>query len=177
MPMRVLSVVFAPPPCQRLPCQINTEPAGISAAIVSHTASITSLYRITFLPRNVTGVVSALSGAVSAALRYRIIFLELARSEAEQEKGLMFRTAMGADEGMIFPMQPPRSAAFWMKNTVIPLDIIFIGSDHRILNIAANARPYDETPLPSEGAAAGVLELVGGRAAQLGIGPGDRAEW
>ena len=106
--------------------------------------------------------------------RFRV---EIARSDADQEKGLMFRTTMGADEGMIFPMQPPRSAAFWMKNTVIPLDIIFIGSDHRILNIAANAVPYDETPLPSAGPAAGVLELNGGRAAQLGIGPGDRVDW
>ena len=89
----------------------------------------------------------------------------------------MFRTAMGADEGMIFPMSPPRQAAFWMRNTVIPLDIIFIGSDRRILNIAANAVPYSEEPLPSVGAAAGVLELNGGRAAQLGISAGDRVEW
>jgi len=106
--------------------------------------------------------------------RFRV---EVARRDSEQEKGLMFRTAMGADEGMIFPMTPPRHAAFWMKNTVIPLDIIFIGSDRRILNIAANAVPYSEEPLPSTGAAAAVLELGGGRAAQLGIGPGDRVEW
>jgi uncharacterized protein len=103
--------------------------------------------------------------------------VEVARSDAEQEKGLMFRTAMGADEGMIFPMTPPRRVAFWMKNTVIPLDILFIGADHRVLNIAANAVPYSEEPLPAAGAAAGVLELVGGRAAQLGIGPGDRVDW
>ena len=68
-----------------------------------------------------------------------------------KKSGLMFRTAMGADEGMIFPMDPPRAAAFWMRNTVIPLDIIFIGADRRILNIAANAVPYDERPLPSAG--------------------------
>ena len=115
--------------------------------------------------------------SVTSAGKVHRFRVELARSEAEQEKGLMFRTAMGADEGMIFPMSPPRRAAFWMRNTVIPLDIIFIGADRRILNIAANAVPYDETPLPSSGAAAGVLELIGGRAAQLGIGPGDRVEW
>ena len=106
--------------------------------------------------------------------RFRV---EEARSEAEQSKGLMFRTAMGADEGMIFPMNPPRQASFWMRNTVIPLDIIFIGSDRRVLNVAANAVPYSEEPLPSVGAAAAVLELTGGRAAQLGIGPGDRVDW
>ncbi|KHK93631.1 hypothetical protein LK12_01545 [Novosphingobium malaysiense] len=103
--------------------------------------------------------------------------VEVARTEAEQAKGLMFRTEMGSDEGMIFPEDPPRRAAFWMRNTVIPLDIIFIGTDHRILNIAANAVPYDETPLPSTGVAAGVLELNGGRAAELGIKPGDKVEW
>ena len=103
--------------------------------------------------------------------------VEVARSQSEQARGLMFRTAMGADEGMIFPVNPPRGNAFWMKNTVIPLDIIFIGSDRRILNIAANAVPYDERQLPSAGPVSGVLELNGGRAAQLGIAPGDTVKW
>jgi uncharacterized membrane protein (UPF0127 family) len=103
--------------------------------------------------------------------------VEVARTSQEQAKGLMFRTTMGADEGMIFPMQPPREASFWMRNTVIPLDIIFIGTDRRILNIAANAVPYSEAPLPSAGLASGVLELNGGRAAELGLAPGDKVEW
>ena len=89
----------------------------------------------------------------------------------------MFRTAMGANEGMIFPMQPPRMASFWMKNTVIPLDIIFIGPDRRILNIAANTVPYSEDPVPSAGKVSAVLELNAGRAAALGIGPGDKVDW
>lgn len=114
---------------------------------------------------------------VSTANGQRRFRVEVAASGAEQEKGLMFRTALGPDEGMIFPMNPPRPAAFWMRNTVIPLDIIFIGADRRILNIAANAVPYDERPLPSQGLAAGVLEIAGGRAAQLGIVPGDRVTW
>jgi len=103
--------------------------------------------------------------------------VEVAASEREQARGLMFRNAMGADEGMIFPMNPPRAAAFWMRNTVIGLDIIFIGADHQVLNIAANAVPYDETPLPSAGDAAGVLELNAGRAAQIGLKPGDTVNW
>ena len=105
--------------------------------------------------------------------RFRV---ELARTDAEQQRGLMFRTAMGADEGMIFPYAPPQQVAFWMRNTVIPLDIVYIGGDGRILNIA-NAVPYDERPLPSAGAVSGVLELNAGRTAALGIGPGDRVEW
>lgn len=108
--------------------------------------------------------------------RHRFM-VEVARTGPEQERGLMFRRRMGADEGMIFPMEQPRMVAFWMKNTVLPLDIIFIGADGRILNIAAMAEPYSEKPLPSAGRAKAVLELIGGRAARLGIAPGDRVEW
>ncbi len=103
--------------------------------------------------------------------------VEVAASGMEQAKGLMFRTAMGADEGMIFPMDPPRLASFWMRNTVIPLDIIFIGTDRRILNVAANAVPYSEAPIPSAGKVSAVLELIGGRAAALGIVAGDKVDW
>jgi len=106
--------------------------------------------------------------------RFRV---EVARTPEQQEKGLMFRTAMGADEGMIFPSDPVGARSFWMKNTVIPLDIVFIGPDHMISNIAANAVPYSEEPIPSSGAAIAVLELNGGRAAQLGIMPGARVTW
>ena len=103
--------------------------------------------------------------------------VEVARSMIAQAKGLMFRTKLGADEGMIFPMDPPRGASFWMHNTVISLDLIFIAPDGRISNIAANAVPYDETPLLSTGKVKGVLEIPGGRAAQLGIAPGDKVTW
>lgn len=103
--------------------------------------------------------------------------VELARTGQEQARGLMFRTAMGADEGMLFPMNPPRGASFWMRNTVIPLDLIFVGVDGRISNIAANAVPYDESPLRSVGLVIAVLELNGGRAAELGLKPGDKVSW
>ncbi len=102
---------------------------------------------------------------------------ELARSRYEQAKGLMFRTAMGADEGMLFPFDQPRQASFYMRNTVIPLDLIFIGQNRRILNVYDNAEPYSERLILSEGLAIAVLELVGGRAAQLGIKAGDKVEW
>ena len=115
--------------------------------------------------------------AVTSAGKAHNFRVELARTGFEQSKGLMFRTAMGEDEGMLFPLNPPRMASFWMKNTVIPLDIIYIGRDRRILNIAANTVPYSEELVYSEGEAVDVLELNGGRAAELGIGPGDKVTW
>jgi len=102
--------------------------------------------------------------------------VEVAATQAQQARGLMFRTEMGADEGMLFPEETPRTPSFWMKNTVIPLDIIYIGTNGRVLNIV-NALPYDLTPLPAEGMAIGVLELNGGRAAELGIKSGDKVSW
>jgi uncharacterized membrane protein (UPF0127 family) len=78
---------------------------------------------------------------------------------------------------MLFPSDKPEARSFWMKNTVFPLDIVFIGPDHLISNIAANAVPYSLDPIPSSGAAIAVLELNGGRAAQLGVMPGARVSW
>ena len=103
--------------------------------------------------------------------------VEVAGTNEQQARGLMFRTGMGPDEGMIFPHSPPRGASFWMKNTVIPLDIIFIGVDGRISNISADAEPYSLEPRSSQGLTTAVLELNGGRAAELGIVPGARVEW
>lgn len=103
--------------------------------------------------------------------------VELAQSPAEQARGLMFRTEMGPNEGMLFPSKAPDRRSFWMKNTPMSLDIIFIGTDGRITNIAANTEPYSLTPSVSTGFAIAVLELVGGRAAELGIEPGDQVVW
>jgi uncharacterized membrane protein (UPF0127 family) len=100
--------------------------------------------------------------------------VEIAATRAEQARGLMFRKALAPDRGMLFVYKRPQPAAYWMKNTLIPLDIIFIQPDGQVLSIARNARPHDETPLPSGGLVLGVLEIAGGRAAQLGILPGDR---
>ncbi|CAM3186687.1 DUF192 domain-containing protein [Sphingomonas antarctica] len=98
---------------------------------------------------------------------------EVAKTSLQQEKGLMFRTKLGPAESMIFPMKPPRFASFWMKNTLIPLDIVFIRPDGTIHRIA-NARALDLTPVESYEPVAAVLEIAGGRAAQLGLHEGDR---
>lgn len=114
---------------------------------------------------------------VSGGGKSHVFRSEVAKSAQEQARGLMFRTQLGDGEAMIFLRNPPDRAAFWMRNTVIPLDIIFIGLDGRIMNIAANAVPYDETPLPAAGPTLAVLEINGGLAARLGIKPGDKVGW
>jgi len=103
--------------------------------------------------------------------------VEVAGTPEEQAQGLMYRESLAPDRGMIFPHEQPRPASFWMKNTLIPLDIIFVRPDGTIARIAANATPLSLTPIPSLEPVSAVLEIAGGRAAELGIQAGDRVEW
>jgi hypothetical protein len=100
--------------------------------------------------------------------------VEIADTEATREKGLMFRKQLAADRGMLFDFKTPQPVAFWMKNTLIPLDMLFIAPDGRVISIARNATPMSETPIPSGGDILGVLEIRGGRAAEIGVEPGDQ---
>ena len=117
--------------------------------------------------------------SASGTHRFRI---ERAATVDEQEKELMFRTDLTPDGGMLFwPYPPngdaPRAASFWMKNTPTPLDIVFIRADGTIARIAENTVPFSEAPVPSGEPVGAVLELVGGRTAELGIGEGDAVSW
>ena len=89
----------------------------------------------------------------------------------------MHRQSLAPDRGMLFPYEPPRDASFWMENTLIPLDLIFIRADGTIARIADNTVPLSREPIPSLEPVAAVLEIAGGRAAELGIAPGDRVVW
>jgi uncharacterized membrane protein (UPF0127 family) len=100
--------------------------------------------------------------------------VEIADDEAERNRGLMFRDPLPDDRGMLFHFQEPEHASFWMRNTPSSLDIIFIGVDGRILNIADHTVPYSDAPVPAAGLTRGVLEIRAGRAAEAGIRPGDR---
>jgi len=102
--------------------------------------------------------------------------VEIARTPEQQQHGMMFRTSMAPDRGMLFPYDEPREVAFWMKNTLIPLDIIFIRFDRTIARITT-AVPRSEALVPSGEPVVAVLEIPGGRAAELGISEGDRVEW
>jgi len=108
--------------------------------------------------------------------------VEVAKSAADQEKGLMFRTDIADNGGMLFWPYPagggaPKVASFWMKNTPSPLDIIFIRADGTIARIAENAIPEDQTPISSGEPVGAVLELKGGRTSTLGINEGDKVTW
>lgn len=103
--------------------------------------------------------------------------VELAATPSQQERGLMFRERVGPGEGMIFPFSPPRPAGFWMKNTMVPLDLLFIRANGTIARIAVNTEPYSLDPILSGEPVASVLELAGGRTVELGIKENDVVTW
>jgi hypothetical protein len=100
--------------------------------------------------------------------------VELATSSAQQEAGLMFRKSLAPDAGMLFPFRKARKVFVWMKNTQIPLDLLFIRNDGMIALITANATPFSTEHINSGEAVRAVMEIPGERAAQLGIKTGDR---
>lgn len=100
--------------------------------------------------------------------------VEIADDDQERAQGLMYRKSLAPDRGMLFDFKTERSVSFWMRNTYIPLDMIFIRADGRIRSIARNTTPMSDQGVPSGGPVRAVLEIPGGRAAQLGVLPGDR---
>lgn len=113
-------------------------------------------------------------GATESTQRFEV---EMAITNAQQSKGLMFRTELADDKGMLFPYQRPAPLSFWMKNTVISLDIIFINEDGSIANIARDTTPYSLDSVSSINPAIAVLELRAGLSKELGIEAGDIVRW
>jgi uncharacterized membrane protein (UPF0127 family) len=111
------------------------------------------------------------TGARKVAFR-----VEVARTPDEQARGLMYREHLDADAGMLFVSAAPRLQVFWMKNTLIPLDMIFISADRRIVGIVADAEPRTITSRKVDAPSQFVLEIGGGLSAQLGIRPGQLLE-
>jgi uncharacterized membrane protein (UPF0127 family) len=107
------------------------------------------------------------SGATQ--LRFTV---EVADDEAERAQGLMNRESLPRFGGMLFVYDSARPVSFWMKNTLIPLDMLFFDETGTLVSIHANAVPHDETPIPSGEPAQFVLEINGGAAAKLGLAPG-----
>jgi uncharacterized membrane protein (UPF0127 family) len=106
----------------------------------------------------------------------RAFLVEVATTDEAKDLGLMNRSELPDGQGMLFDFSPPQLVSMWMKNTLIPLDMIFIRPDGRILRIAQNTEPLSTFAIPSGGAVKGVLEVNGGTARKYGIAPGDRVE-
>lgn len=106
-----------------------------------------------------------------------VFSVELAATSEQQAQGLMYRKALAPDAAMLFPFPQPKFASFWMKNTLIPLDIVFVRSDGTIDRIAENTVPMSEVPIASGGEVAAVLELAGGTAERLGIDDRATVSW
>ena len=100
--------------------------------------------------------------------------VEIADDAAEQAKGLMFRESLPVSSGMLFIYDTPRHARFWMKNTLIPLDMLFLDKTGQVLRIAHNTRPLDETPIDGGENVLMILEINGGLAKAMGISIGSQ---
>ncbi|HVY51606.1 MAG TPA: DUF192 domain-containing protein [Devosia sp.] len=125
----------------------------------------------------VTGACSADSRAVFHTAKGDFAFtVEIADTDAARERGLMFRTSLAPDAGMLFDFHQEQLVTFWMQNTLIPLDMIFIAADGTVKTIHVNARPMDTSTIPSEVPVRFVMEIPGGRAKEIGLAPGDRFE-
>jgi len=103
-----------------------------------------------------------------------VFSVEVADTEPAREKGLMFRRSLPFGQGMLFDFHQEQDVSFWMKNTYVPLDMIFIRGNGRILRIAENTEPLSTALVPSGGPVRAVLEVIAGTAHKLGIAPGDR---
>jgi uncharacterized protein len=99
--------------------------------------------------------------------------VEVVDTPESRAKGLMFRQDLADDAGMLFDFKQEREVSFWMQNTFIPLDMIFVGADGVIKTIHVNAHPHDTTGIPSEVPVQYVLEIPGGRSEAIGLKPGD----
>lgn len=99
--------------------------------------------------------------------------VEVMRTEPDRELGLMYRRTMAHDHGMLFQYQSEQPVTFWMHNTYLALDLIFIGRDGRVVNVARDAKPMDDSLIPSAGPALGVLELDAGTAKTIDLKAGD----
>ena len=100
--------------------------------------------------------------------------IEVATTNEERALGLMFRRSLPENAGMLFLYDPPQQAAMWMKNTLIPLDMVFIAPDGRVHRIETGTEPFSQALISSEGTGAGVLELNAGQADKIGLKPGDK---
>lgn len=144
------------------------------------------MFRSAFAAARLAAALLLLSVATACSADNRLVLhtakgdfpftVEIADTEATRAKGLMFRTSLAPDAGMLFDYHREQETAFWMQNTMIPLDMIFISADGVVKTIHVNARPMDTTSIPSRVPVQFVLEIPGGRSVEIGLAVGDRVD-
>ncbi len=148
-------------------CTPSSDPAGAATPPASPTAAVRQAK-----PRDTLPEATLPDGSV--------LTLELALTDEERSRGMMFRPSLPADRGMLFVFPDSRRRSFWMKDTLIPLDIVYLDETGRVVSVAADAAPCYEEPCPnylSSGPAAAVLEVNAGAAAVHGVVEGARLEF
>ncbi len=154
-------------------------PGAEGTSDVRRFSGVRRLWLRLFAVLGVVFLVSACSGPARDRVVLRtgsgehVFTVELAETPESRARGLMFRQSLDADRGMLFDFKQERDVSFWMQNTFIPLDMIFIAADGTVKKIHANARPLDQTSISSGEPVRFVLEIPGGRAAEIGLEPGD----
>lgn len=146
----------------------------IAAALLALAVSLTATSAKGAEPASFLADFPRASGMLETGQACHILDLYLAASAAQRAQGLMHIRELGEYEGMLFTTAQPQRAAMWMKNTLIPLDMLFIAADGRIAGIAAETTPLSEATISSPALVTDVLELNGGFAARHGVAPGDR---
>jgi len=150
---------------------------GLAVALIACRAEPAANVSETSAARTAPSGLALVPLEIRSGTRTHRFTVEIAASPDEQAQGLMFRETLGPNEGMIFPFPYPRVAGFWMRNTLIPLDMIFIREDGTIARIAAGTTPLSEETVSAGEPVIAVLEIRGGRSAELGIATGDRVSW
>lgn len=146
---------------------------NVSGFVISLRAPVLALFALLALNGiAVAAEVQPLEIATKSGVK--MFEVEIAKTDKERETGLMFRKELADGRGMLFDFTPEQEVSMWMKNTILPLDMIFIRADGRILRIAENTEPQSLRIISSGGPAKGVLEVIAGTAKKYGIAPGDR---
>jgi uncharacterized membrane protein (UPF0127 family) len=144
----------------------------LAAAMLLSTLAAAPVLAATPCPNSGLQTIKLVFETAKGRFPYRV---EVAATSEQQACGMMFRESMAPGTGMSFPMQPPRTTGFWMENTILPLDIIFVSPQGRVLNVR-QGQPYSRDVLASAGITADVIELAAGEAKRIGLKPGDRVK-
>jgi hypothetical protein len=157
----------------RPPTQIHSSRAARGAALLLFCAFVLQMASMTLAQsplRKATLKITTSTGVHTFAI-------EVAETDEQKQRGLMFRRSLPENGGMLFPYSPPQEITMWMKNTYISLDMVFITSNGVVLRVAESTEPFSEAIIASEGNAAAVLEVIAGTARRLRIKPGDKVEY